>query len=193
MPIQADIDNVLDPLLAVFNTGLEATIEGELTTIYLSGDVQMIEWAGRPYEGPPMQQAVSFAQRKGATLVTQMTEETKRRLAKTISDAIQNKRGIPGLARDIRKTFDNMTKYRSELIARTETADALGEAFMDRGREFGVTGKEWLTVGDDRVSPECQMNEIDGVIPFEQAHSSGAMRPPQHPACRCAEAPAMLR
>ena len=192
MSLNSEIDDILDPLLATFASTLTSTIEGELVTIYVSGTAQMTEWAGLPFEGPPSKAAVDFARKRGAKLVTQIDEETRRRLRTTISNGIKNKRGVPGLARDIRKTFANMDKFRSELIAKTETADALGQAFMDRGKEIGVTGKEWVTVGDDRVSLECQDNEAAGVIPFNQAFPAGPMTPPQHPGCRCAAAPVMV-
>ena len=159
----------------------------------------MITWgktkAGVPiaFEGPPISQAIDWATRHGATLVTQMDEETKKQLAKVISDGIENKRGIPGLARDIRKQFTDMSRVRSELIARTETATSLSQASLDRMGDMGIEGKEWITVGDDRVSDECSGNEAEGVIPVNQAFSSGAMAPPEHPDCRCSLAPSILR
>ncbi len=192
MPLQDDIDGIIEPLLATFNQSLQASVEGELVTIYVSGTAQMTKWAGLPFEGPPSKAATEFAKKRGAQLVTQMNTETKRRLAQTISDGIKNKRGIPGLARDIRKTFADMTKYRSELIARTETANALTHASLDRMGQLGVTGKEWVSVGDDRVSLECQDNEAQGAIPVGQAFNSGKMGPPEHPSCRCSLAPVML-
>uniref|UniRef100_A0A6M3LV99 Putative capsid morphogenesis protein n=1 Tax=viral metagenome TaxID=1070528 RepID=A0A6M3LV99_9ZZZZ len=192
MTVQSDIDGIIDPLLATFSARRLTSIQGELVSIYVSGTAQMTKWAGLPFEGPPAKAATDFAKKRGAELVTKMDEETKRRLGNVISEGIKNKRGVPGIARDIRKTFTDMTKYRSELISRTETANALGEAFTDRGKGLGVTGKEWVTVGDDRVSLECQDNEAQGVIPFDQEFRSGHMTPPQHPACRCAAAPVML-
>lgn len=193
MPLNEDIDNVLKPLLTSFEEVLRAAVEGELVNIYVSGTAEMTKWAGLPFEGPPAEAALAFAEERGAELVTLMDEETKRRVAAIIKDGIANKRGIPGLARDIRNTFADMTRFRSELIARTETANALGEAFMDRGKELGITGKEWVTAGDNRVSLECQDNEAAGVIPFNSTFPTGKMRPPEHPDCRCAAAPATLK
>jgi len=156
----------------------------------------MIQWGrtkltDRPvyYEGPPIQQAINYANKRCATLVTQMNQETRDRLAKVIGDAIKEKRGIPGLARDIRKEFDDMTKYRSELIARTESCDALEQAFMDRADDLGITGKEWVVVDP---CPICEENEAVGVISVDQAFPSGHIRPPAHPNCRCALAPVMI-
>lgn len=189
----------LDPMLAAFSKKLQVDIAGQLTEIYISGQVEMVTWgktkAGIPiaYEGPPVSQAIGWADKHGATLVKGLDEESRSRLAHTIAQGIENKRGIPGLARDIKKEFTDMSRYRSQLIARTETANALSQASLDNMKAMGIEGKEWVTAGDDRVSPECRANEAQGVIARDKAFSSGAMAPPQHPACRCAIAPAVLR
>ena len=85
-----------------------------------------------------------------------------------------------------------MTKHRSELIARTETASALSAASLDTMADMGIDGKEWVTVGDDNVTDDCLGNEAEGVIPVNQAFSGGTMAPPQHPDCRCTVAPSKL-
>ncbi len=178
---------IIDPLLAAFDEALAATLEGQLTEIYVSGQAQVISFGktslGVPitFEGPPVRQAVDFARKRGATLVKGMNEETKKRLAHTISQAIENKRGVPGLARDIRSTFSDMSKNRSVLIARTETADALSQASLENMKEMGIDGKAWVTVGDAQVSDECSANEAQGTIKVGQAFTSGPMAPPQHP------------
>lgn len=191
-----EIGELLDPILAAFRTRLQVTIMNHAVIAYLKGSAQMVQYGrtittDKPifFEGPPMQQAINYANKHSAQLVTKMDAETKDRLAKVIGDAIENKRGIPGLARDIRKEFDNMTKYRSELIARTESCDALEQAFMDRADDLGITGKEWVVVDP---CPICEENEAAGVIRIDSEFPSGHLRPPAHPNCRCALAPAML-
>ena len=194
----SDTRGMLDPLLATFDETIESEISGQLSETYLSGQAEMITWGktkgGIPiaYEGPPISAAVDWAKERGAWLVTEMDMETKKRLALHISNGIQNKSGIPALARDIRMTFDNMTRFRSELIARTETAFALSQTSLDTMKDMGIDGKEWVTVGDDNVSEDCQANEAEGVIPANQEFSGGVMAPPQHPDCRCSLAPATL-
>ncbi|KKL09411.1 hypothetical protein LCGC14_2566160, partial [marine sediment metagenome] len=69
MPLESDIDALLDPLIATFSGALEATLEGELVSIYVAGDAQMVSWAGLPFEGPPTQAAVDFARARSATLI----------------------------------------------------------------------------------------------------------------------------
>jgi len=165
------------------------------------GSAQMIEWGrtkttDRPIfnEGPPMRQAFEYADARSARLVTNMNVETKNRLAKVVGDSIRDKEGIPGLARKIRTEFDDMTKARSLTIARTETADALEQAFMDRSRDIGVTGKRWV------VSDPCDVCMANGNIgpvgldeaPYFDTNGNHILRPPAHPNCRCALAPIML-
>ncbi len=192
MPLESDIDAILDPLIASFSGALRSDLGDELVSIYVSGDAQMVSWAGQPFEGPPTKAAVDFAKKRSATLIKDLDTVTRERLRTTIANGITNKRGVAGLGRDIRQTFTDMSRYRSELIAQTETSNALGGAFMDRGAKLGITGKEWITAGDDRVSPDCLDNEIAGAIPLAQAFPGGPMHPPQHPGCRCATAPVML-
>ena len=199
MTLKKETGDILNSLLAAFDEKLEAEISGQVAETYISGQAEMVTWGktkgGIPiaYEGPPVKQAITWAEKHGAQLVTQMDEETKTRLAQTISDGIKNKRGIPGLQRDIKSTFADMSKYRSELIARTETAQALSQASLDSMKDMGIDGKQWVTAGDDMVSDECMGNESDGVIPVNQSFSGGVMAPPQHPNCRCTVAPAILR
>jgi len=197
--IGSETRGFLDPLLATFDDTLTTTVNGHLSETYLSGQAEMITYGktkmGIPiaYEGPPISAAVDWAKERGAWLVTNMNAETKKRLAHTISQGIQNKRGIPGLSRDIRTTFADMSKYRSELIARTETANALSQASLDSMADMGIEGKQWITAGDSDVSEECLGNEAEGIVPVNHVFSGGVAAPPQHPDCRCSLAPARLR
>ena len=197
MPLPGDIESTLDPLLATFNKKLTADLEGQMADIYLSGDAQMISWGktqkGIPiaYEGPPIKQAIDYAKR-GAKLVTEMDEETKKRLAHVISQGIEKKRGVPGLARDIKKEFADMTRYRSQLIAKTETRQALFAASHDRSIDMGVDGKEWVlgAGGSEGNCEDCIANAGAGVIGINENFPT-----PEgdvHPGCTCSLAPARL-
>lgn len=196
----SETKNILDPLLATFDDSLTFSLNGHLAETYISGQAEMITWgktkAGVPiaYEGPPIQKAVDYARLRlsRAKLVDGIDETTLEKLSQIISDGIKNKRGIPGISKDIRDGFKNMSKFRSELIARTETAQALSQASLDTMEDMGIEGKEWVTAGDDLVSDDCLGNEAEGVIPAGQTFSGGVMAPPQHPDCRCTVAPARL-
>ena len=194
---EMDLEGLFEPVVNVLKASLIAKIQGHLVTVYLSADRELVTWGqtlgGLPiaYEGPPMEQAIKWAKDYAAKLVTKMDEETKTRLAQVVSDAIENKRGIPGLAREIRNEFADMTKYRSRTIARTETAKALSQGNLERMRNMGVDGKQWYG-GADPCAEICQPNIDEGIIPVDQAFSSGDDAPPGHPNCACACAPARL-
>ena len=209
----SETKNILDPILATFATSLTTNLNGHLATIYISGSAEMVTWgktkAGVPitFEGPPVSQAVDWAGKHMAKtkLVDGINAETRKQISNVIADGIKNKRGIPGITSDIRHKFNWMgrgapsdikgltLRSRADMIARTETSNALSQASLDTMGEMGIEGKEWVTAGDSEVSTECLANEAEKVIPINQAFSSGVMAPPQHPRCRCAIAPARLK
>ena len=194
--LAGDSDEFMDYLLTAFRARLLADLIGRHVAVYLSGSAEVMTWGvtkmGIPiaYEGPPIQAAIKYAREHCAQFVTEMDEKTKKLLAQTIADGIENKRGIDGLARDIRKQFEDMTRTRAQVIARTETADALSQSFLDRAEDMGITGKEWIVAEPCEI---CQGNSDEGIVPIDHIFSGGVDRPPQHPNCRCALAPSMLK
>jgi hypothetical protein len=189
------VDAMTEVLLARQRVPLAIRIAGAVAKAYLLADVQVVRYVSDElkvpavYEGPPMLQAIRYAQQLAARLITQMDEETKAQIRQLIAEAIRGKKGVEGLATDLRKLLTDMSVYRSRLIARTETCDALEQAFMDRSRAMGVTGKAWVTYDPCEI---CRANEEEGDVPLEHTFSSGHIRPPAHPNCRCALAPVML-
>lgn len=143
-------------------------------------------------EGPPMIEAIRHAQTKGAQIAAkyELTVSTGEKIAQIVSDGIKSKRGIPGISRDIRGEFPEISKAKADNIAQTETADSMGQAFMSRSRDMRVTGKEWVCCPD--ACDICQSNAAVGAIPVDQPFPSGHMHPLAHDGCRCALAPLML-
>jgi hypothetical protein len=99
------------------------------------------------------------------------------------------------LATTIREQADKgiFSRARAELIASRE----MGQAY-EEGRKIVVDNftsrfsgirvqKQWLTVGDTSVTPECEANEDEGWIDENEEWSSGDDVPPRHdnPNCRC--------
>jgi len=194
---------VIDPVLAAFSTPLKNQLAREVAQVYISGSAQMEEYAktlgGRSiyFEGPPIQKAIDFANTQCATLVTKMNDETRKLIANTIADSIQNKRGIDGMRVDLERLFkrmkrgDEMSISRARMIARTESNSALSQSFLDRGEALGITHKEWITTNPCDVCVACG---AAGVVPMDYDFPHQGMdpkRPPAHPNCRCALAPAL--
>jgi hypothetical protein len=199
--LEEDINEFVEPILRTFRGNFRTILVGHLSRVYLRASVEVLEWGrtkftDRPiyYEGPPIRQAIAYAEERCATLITKMEDETRRQIATVISDGIESKRGIDGLARDIKAEcqtmgYTDMGTSRATMIARTETADALEQGFMDRANDLGVTGKEWVVTEPCEI---CEENGAAGAIGIDELFPSGHLRPPAHPNCRCALAPVML-
>lgn len=118
-------------------------------------------------------------------------ESTREMLRADVADAIDQGWSNDTLADNLAESYA-FSDERAMTIARTETAfaDVAGnvEAYQASGI---VSGKEWITADDDKVSDECQGNADEGVIAFEDEFSSGAMWPPEHPNCRCDVVPSL--
>lgn len=186
----AEAEEILDSILWTFSSSLKTTLAGHLSLIYAKGYAETVKWSGLPFEGPPSAYSVAWADEYCGQLVKGINEETRSQLGKVISDGIQNKRGPAGISRDLRSTFTTMSKTRSDMIARTETANALGQGFMDSAKQLGVKGKS--VVLSNNPCDICIANADEGVIPLNQAFQSGDMTVPFHPRCECAIAPEMI-
>jgi hypothetical protein len=139
-----------------------------------------------------------------------INETTVGMLQGAMSTGMSEGLGMDGIAKLIRGVFDNCTKYRSLLIARTETIRASNGAAREAYRQSEVVeGMEWLTTADDRKCSFCAA--MDGKVVgldenfFELGDKltvgSGANKitmkfdyeavgyPPLHVQCRCTVIP----
>ncbi|MGI1661373.1 phage portal protein [Palleronia sp. KMU-117] len=124
--------------------------------------------------------------------VNSMTETTFEILKGRIVEGLSAGNGVAEIADKISNYFADMKEGRAMTIARTETGFALSKATNDAYQQSGiVTGKEWITVGDEKVRPEHVEN--DGVIvPKGAAFPNGEHYPAEHSInCRCVLAPAV--
>lgn len=96
-------------------------------------------------------------------------------------------------ARTIRRRWREFSKYRAELIARTEWARVAGRATLELYKQQGTQAKVWYNVGDARVCEKCRENAAVGPIPITESFPSGDDTVPAHPGCRCNIAAATLR
>lgn len=124
--------------------------------------------------------------------ITSMLNTDYEELSAILVEQMSEGAGVDAIGRSIRKYFDDMSVARAKTIARTETGRLVSQATNEayEQSEF-VTGKEWITAGDDRVRDEHVMNagvivSTNGVFP------SGEQYPAQHTInCRCVLAPAV--
>lgn len=111
-------------------------------------------------------------------------------LARILANGLNNGDSPAKIATAIRKLVDDAKwAYR---VALTETTRAVSSATLARYWRNGVEAKEWMSAGDQRVCPECKVNEDQGAIALELQFADGNDAPPGHVLCRCSIAPAWL-
>lgn len=75
---------------------------------------------------------------------------------------------------------------RAAMVARTETATALGQGHKEYALMQKLDQKRWYTQGDELVDiPLCRLNEAQGWIAIGDKFASGHDTIPAHPNCRC--------
>lgn len=101
-----------------------------------------------------------------------------------VSDSVRDGRSIGQTTTLIKNDF-LFSRDRAKVIARTETARALGHGQKGAAEQQGRDEKRWSTSGDELVSDECRSNEDIGWLPIGDPFPGGVDTVPQHPNCRC--------
>lgn len=143
--------------------------------------------------------AENYLQQHGYGLISQIDAVTRGNIATIIDNGMAEGWSYNRMAREISSLYRQMAvgrpqqhiDSRAHLIAVTEIGNAYeaGSAIVVQDlQEAGLAmEKQWLTVGDGRVSDGCQANQSEGWIPYAQSHASGHMHPLRFPGCRCTE------
>jgi SPP1 gp7 family putative phage head morphogenesis protein len=132
------------------------------------------------------EQMIAAMQARAAFFTESMMDTTYEVLQSKIVAGIGNGDGVAKIADSLRDYFKDMGVKRSMTIARTETGYALSKATNDAYNQSSVvTGKEWISVGDDDVRKEHKEN--DGkIVAKNGAFPNGEHYPGEHSInCRC--------
>lgn len=87
---------------------------------------------------------------ENAKLITSIPKQFLDNVARMSSDAARAGTPVKQFAVELKKTYD-LTKARSRLIARTETAKLNSQVTQQRQENLGITEYVWRTSGDERV------------------------------------------
>jgi hypothetical protein len=137
--------------------------------------------------------SVAWFQQNGGSvdLIKGIQTTTGDQIKTIIGKAIDSGQSYTKTAKEIRESFDGMTRQRSITIATNEVGNAYEQGNMEFAQSLRDNGvvmvKRWNTSGDELVSEVCQRNEDEGLIPINQYHQSGHQQPLAHPNCRCWE------
>jgi hypothetical protein len=130
------------------------------------------------------QDASDYAKKHAAELVTGIDGTTVKQMADLVGTGIEEQVGVPTLARWIDQMLDDNWAGRAETIASTEMNDAMSEAALRKMRRLNVQYKQ-IILSDDACEI-CQENADEDPLPVDELYSSGDLRAPFHPNCRCA-------
>jgi len=137
--------------------------------------------------------AVTYARERAAELVSvegdqNLIDATREMIRRVIADGLENNIGRNAIADAVQES-QAFSDYRAGLIADTEISFANGNAKAAAWGEAKSDGaemvKEWFVSGESGVCEECEGNEAQGEIPFDEAFESGDDMEPAHPGCRC--------
>lgn len=120
-----------------------------------------------------------------------MLETDQEKLARTISDGIQEGKSVPEIRSQIVADFDLYEKNQAQLITRTEVLRASNMAAEDAYIQSGVVeAKQWLTAGatDECAKYEGQIVRLGGNF-YGSDNEFQDGDPPLHPNCRCVVLP----
>jgi SPP1 gp7 family putative phage head morphogenesis protein len=118
---------------------------------------------------------------RAAWLVKEINKVTRDALSVQLVDGFVEGESIPKLAARVRSVFDDCTRRRSLVIARTEVIAASNEGALEGYKASGVVEKvEFYAALDDRTDEDCM--GLHGTI-YSLKEAGGII--PVHPNCRC--------
>jgi hypothetical protein len=199
---ESAVDKSLDPLFDAAEAATFEVMEGGMTDASVKAlalghqalaaemGMQLSFDVANPY-------AASYLQVHGAAMVTNINETTRTAIQGLVTEGVENGWSYTKTAEELIHKYKEFAigkpqehiDGRAHLIAVTETGNAYMEgqfALMDTMAGMGLPmEKAWSTMGDDRVSDECEENESAGWIAFDEPFPSGDMHPLRFPGCRC--------
>ena len=130
--------------------------------------------------------ATEWARVEAGNKIILFENVTRDRIRYVVSQGIAQGKPLRSISKLIQDDHI-FSRERATLIARTETATALGHGAQEAASSQGRDEKRWVTQGDDLVSDECMNNEWESRkwISIADPFFSGVMTIPQHPNCRC--------
>lgn len=133
--------------------------------------------------------------------ITSFNQQTFNKVTRSIAEGLKEGESLSKLTKRVQAVYGDITKYRAELIARTESRYNATKAIIDGYTQIpSVTGKQWYTnpgacefcrsmdgkVIDLKTNFFGQGDTVTGVDGGEfEADYTDVDGPPLHPQCRC--------
>lgn len=176
-------------LLHILETMIaEAMLKADRLTVMHEADDETAGGFTDTKSGLTAEEAAVYAQEEAAKRVVGIDEMTAAMFADAVAEAIAEEKGVAGLSRSLRQITDEMSKSRADTIARTEMADAFGEASLRKLNREGIEWKQIIL--SPGACPICESIFESGPVPvddpFVDEDGEEYDRTPIHVNCRCA-------
>ena len=153
---QAPNDAIAHAQAAVFVTAEDQAVRRNLYAAWMGsmqdGRRQSNRVAGLDVDFSLMQPTFrDWIDEHGLEKAKEINGTTQELLAKSLGDGIVAGESILDLQKRLDDQFDGLRDYRSERIARTESAGSMNFGSTATYKSAGVARKEWLSVQDDRT------------------------------------------
>ena len=173
-----DQDSVVDYFKFCFEWGAKAQYQRWFTR----------KAAGQPYENFSLtnEKYLQSLRDRANYLLNQssLDDTTTSQIISTIISGKEDNLTNDEVAQQLSDSFDDISSDRADMIARTETANAMGDGNYATMQENGITQVEWITAGDNPCVI-CQENEDASPINVGDQFPSGDDHEPAHPNCEC--------
>jgi hypothetical protein len=126
----------------------------------------------------------AWAQERAASQIKNISDTTKARVLDIVEEAVETGQSIVEMTAKLQKDHI-FSPEKAKVIARTETARALGVGIKEAAQHEGRDEKRWVTSGDIEEFDVCVQNAAEDWIPIGNTFSSGDDTIPAHPNCRC--------
>lgn len=129
--------------------------------------------------------ALKYVTQHGLDLAKGINKTTRNQMRRVIRAGLKDGLSTQDIAKNVQSKMKLMSKYRSTLIAQTETIGAQAQGTILVGKEIGVDKvlKRWL---DLRVNHDPICAALHGVtIRLDEMFDGGFDGPPAHPGCQC--------
>ena len=134
---------------------------------------------------PTMWQLASqYAEANAGRMIRGIQATTRQRVGVIVRDAVNEGKSVGQIQKELRSDFV-FSRERARMVARTESAIALGQGHKQAAAIEGRNEKHWVTRGADVAEGVCLGNEAQGWIQANALFQGGVDTIPQHPNCGC--------
>jgi len=124
------------------------------------------------------QYALDWIKLRSLTLAKSINMTTMDAIRKALADGFAEGESIQQLTKRIEGYFTENTKYRAEMVARTEVISASNEGALHRYELEGIEKSEWYAAPDS-----CEVCQVEDGKILLTSESHGLI--PRHVNCRC--------